>query len=256
MKERLQKITSVGQTKAVLHKLSSCCEYGIKRKLIKENNFKDVWEYLPDTPLKNPYCFSDAEIKLILDRFADHSGSKIYYDLIVFLLNTGCIPSEALGVKWGDLDDDFTKITFTGSPQEISGKGIIWVEGSKNFKKGGSRGKVRSMPLGRGLKSMLERRAGEGTFDKDDLIFPNSKGGFINYDNFRKNAWRDCVRSLPGLDEVTPYNLRDTFITKQLMNGVPIAIVAAWCDNSPSMIESRYVDYIRLAMSSITPVDI
>jgi hypothetical protein len=37
------------------------------------------------------------------------------------------------------------------------------------------------------------------------------------------------------------------------MSGVPIAVIAAWCDTSPGMIESRYADYVRLAIAKITP---
>ncbi len=64
------------------------------------------------------------------------------------------------------------------------------------------------------------------------------------------------MQSLEGFSDRVIYNCRDTFITKQLIAGVPIAIIAAWCDNSPSVIESRYADYIRLAISGTTPVDI
>jgi integrase len=256
VKERLQKITSVGQTKAVLRKLSSCCEHGIKRKLVKENNFKDVWEYLPDTPLKEAYCFSDGELKLILDNFAVHSGHKTYHDLIVFLLNTGCRPSEGLGVRWGDLNDDLTEITFRGSPQRIDGQGIKWMEGSKNFKKGRRcKAKTRTIPLNKTLRLNLEQRAMKGGFEAKDLIFPNSVNKFIDYSNFSK-VWEECVQSLEGFCDRIIYNCRDTFITKQLIAGVPIAIIAAWCDNSPSVIEARYADYIRLAVNGVTPVDI
>lgn len=255
VKEELEKITTIGQVKATLHKLSSCCEYGIKRKLITENNFYGVWEYLPDTPLKKPYCFSDSEIEQILNNFSNHPDYNRYYDLIIFLLNTGCRPSEALGVKWGDLDDDFTKITFRGSPQRIKGKGVKWSEGSKNFKKGGHKSKTRTMPLTKILKSTLENRANRSTVETDDLIFPNNANKFIHYSNFL-SAWQKCVQSIKGLSECVIYNCRDTFITKQLSKGVYIAVIAAWCDNSPSVIESRYADYVRLSISGVTPIDI
>ncbi|HEY9702243.1 MAG TPA: tyrosine-type recombinase/integrase, partial [Allocoleopsis sp.] len=208
VKERLEKFTTIGEVNLVLHKLSACCEYGIKRKLIKENSFNGVWEYLPDTPLKNPYCFNDKEIGQILTSFLNHPDHNRYYDLVVFLLNTGCRPSEALGVKWCDLDDDFTMITFRGSPQKINGKGIRWSEGSKNYKKGGRKPKTRVIPLNKTLRSSLEQRSARLTAYSEDLIFPNTANKFIHYTNF-SGAWRSRVQSLHGFSDRIIYNCRD-----------------------------------------------
>lgn len=260
VKDKLQNITTIGQTKNVLKRLSSCCKYGIRRKLISENNFQGVWEYLPDKEFKKPYCFTDMEIENILSNFANHRDYSYYYDLIVFWLNTGCRPSEALGVKWSDVSDDFTRITFRGSPQTTAKKGIIWSKGSKNYKKGGHRGPTRTIPLNEKIQTILKNReqalSKRQKFDKDNLIFPSKTGKYIDYINFLHRAWLKCVRSIKGLEKTTPYNLRDTFITKHLLNGTAIAVIAAWCDNSPSMIESRYADYVNLAIASIKPINI
>ncbi len=46
--------------------------------------------------------------------------------------------------------------------------------------------KTRTMPLTKTLKLNLEERVLMGTFDTEDLIFPNSVNKFIDYSNFSK----------------------------------------------------------------------
>jgi integrase len=252
--EKLQVITTVNQTRLALKELSACCEYGIKRELIDKNKFKGIWEYLPDQEASVPYCFSRDEIERILENFASHKDYAYYYDLIIFWLNTGCRPSEALGVKWENINLDFSQITFEGSPQKIKGEGIVWSKGSKNFKKGSRRSASRTIPTNLTLKECLAQRYDRLNSPKgNSLVFPSKSGKYIDYFNFCRRAWRQCVKAIDGLEKITPYNLRDTFITNQLCKGVPIAVIAAWCDNSPSMIESRYTDYVKLAIGEITP---
>ncbi|NEN92556.1 MAG: hypothetical protein F6K48_28130 [Okeania sp. SIO3H1] len=73
----------------------------------------------------------------------------------------------------------------------------------------------------------------------ESWVFPNfRKSSFINYNNFRRRAWKECVaKIIPG---VTPYNCRDTFISRQLAANIPPAYIAKWCDTSISMIEKFY----------------
>lgn len=52
-----------------------------------------------------------------------------------------------------------------------------------------------------------------------------------------------------------PYSCRDTFtfITLQLLKGVPTGVIANWCDTSVQMIERHYLD--KLKVSQLRPVD-
>jgi integrase len=82
------------------------------------------------------------------------------------------------------------------------------------------------------------------------LVFPSPKDGKpINYNNFCKRIWNKVVA--PIKPNTTPYNCRDTFITYQLMKGVPSAVIAKWCDTSIAMIDKNYAD--KLKLSQIRP---
>lgn len=254
VKDALLEVTTIEQTRITLKALSSCSEYGIKRGLILSNSFRGVWEELPDQHPKQPYCFNNNEVAQILQNFHAHPQYHYYFNLILFWLYTGCRPSEALGITWGDVASDFDAVTFRGSPQEVKGQGIVWSEGSKNYKKGSRKPQTlsRTMPIGTTLSNVLEQHKPSGA-SKADLVFPARNGKYLIYTNFCQRAWTKCARSIKGLEKTTPYNFRDTFITQQLAQGVPAAIIAAWCDNSPSIIEARYADYLKLG--SKRPID-
>lgn len=56
-----------------------------------------------------------------------------YAPLVEFWFLTGCRPSEAIGLFWGNVAEDCSAITFDGSYQIINGS-HVWSEGSKNNK--------------------------------------------------------------------------------------------------------------------------
>lgn len=254
VKESLLEQTTIEQTRISLKALSSCCNYAIKRKLITENPFYGVWAELPDKQASRPRCFSAEEIREIFQNFESSEEYCFYVDLVKFWLLSGCRPSEALALTWGDISEDLDAVTFRGSIQQIKGKGAVFVEGSKNFKKGSRKPQSRSrtVPIGNALSEMLMDKLAS-VRESSQLVFPSKSGGYLLYTNFCQRAWAKCVRSIPSLADATPYNCRDTFISMQLAKGVPIAVIAAWCDNSPSMIESRYADYQKLG--SIRPAE-
>jgi inosine/xanthosine triphosphate pyrophosphatase family protein len=83
------------------------------------------------------------------------------------------------------------------------------------------------------------------------LVFPSAKGKPINYNNFCNNAWNKLVD--PIKPDTTPYSCRDTFITTQILKGVPESVIARWCDTSVEMIQQHYADFLK--MLSLRPID-
>jgi integrase len=82
-------------------------------------------------------------------------------------------------------------------------------------------------------------------------VFPSTDGDSINYRNFSRRAWSSVVDPIkPG---TTPYSCRDTFITIQLLKGVPSTVIAKWCDTSTQMIDKNYAD--KLHLTQLRPLD-
>lgn len=248
-KQRLLEITTVDQTKRLLQYISACCAWGIKHQLVGNNPYEGLSNELPkrkslDQP--EPNAFSEEEREAVIEAFKNDTRPGINYrhyaNLIKFLFLTGCRPSEAVGLTWGNVADDCSAIAFAGSLQTMSGR-IIRSEGSKN-------NKIRTVATSNRLRNLLQLIKPQNV-GPETLVFQSREGKAINYDNFCKRAWHTVVDPIkPG---TTPYCCRDTFITMQLMRGVPSALIADWCDTSTKMIDKHYADKLKLA--HMRPID-
>jgi integrase len=225
--------------------LSTCCTWGIKRNLYHSNPFDGM---IADVncgkrkPKNKAQAFTPEEVERIYEAFRSHQKGY-YLPLVQFWFKTGCRPSEGVGLQWGHINDDCTKIMFRGSIQEINGQ-LLWSEGSKN-------NKVRDLNISPSLTEILKAIAPINR-NPNVPVFPAPRSkSFINYSNFIADIWHLLVD--PIKPNTTPYNCRDTFITEQILKGVPTAIIAKWCDTSIGVIEQKYADELRL--SALRPID-
>ena len=233
VKAQLLKVTTEQQTKKVLQYLSAACDFGIRFNLCPANPYKGMsdemvkpkWQTEP-----TPCAFSASELQEVFEGFANHDHHCYYLPFVRFLAATGCRPSEAVGLQWENISDDCKAITFNGSLQYIAG---VWVTevGSKANRK-------RVFPCNEALQALLKSMKRD-TDKPTDLVFKSPRAGAINYNNFGKRIWHSIADTIKVS---TPYSLRDTFISQQIAKGVPIAIIAKWCDNSVVMIEKYYCD--------------
>jgi len=90
------------------------------------------------------------------------------------------------------------------------------------------------------MELIEEMDRGNGT----DLIFSPDGKNPLNYANFGRRVWKRV-----GPEETTAYNLRDTFITRQLIKGISATIIASWLGNSTATIERYYAQKSVLALS-------
>lgn len=145
-------------------------------------------------------------------------------------------------MTWGNVAEDCYSVTFNGSIQTIKRVQIRSL-GSKNNTSRTVAVSSRVMNLLTSIKP--------ADITCDHLVFPSPKGKAINYPNFITKIWGKIVN--PIKPNTTPYNCRDTFITLQLLKGVPSAVIAKWCDTSTGMIDKNYAD--KLKLSQLRPMD-
>lgn len=248
-KEALLKITTVDQTRRMLQYLSAACNWGIKHRLISDNPYQGLASELPKRKSithPTPDSFTEQERDAVIEAFKNDKRSGMnfrhYAPIVEFWFLTGCRPSEAIGLKWEKVSDDCSLVTFDGSIQTVRGK-QVWSEGSKN-------NKSRTIAVSSRVQELLQSIKPE-IVKPSAYVFPSPKGQAINYPNFMSKIWGKLVD--PIKPNTTPYNCRDTFITTQLMKGVPSAVIAKWCDTSTSMIDKNYAD--KLKLSQLRPVD-
>jgi integrase len=257
VKASLEQVTTVHQTKKSLMQLNAACRWAVKHGLIENNPYEGMAGEMPKYRYQvepKPNAFTREEREQVIQAFREHRGNwngrgytgirySHYAPLVEFLFLTGCRPSEAIGLRWGNVAQDCESVRFVESIT-TSGRGKqIRVSGSKN-------NKTRTFPCSQRLQTLLiSIRPDQAT--ADSLVFPSHRGGAINYNNFANNAWKRLVGPIkPGS---TPYSCRDTFITLQILQRIPESVIAQWCDTSVEMIQKHYADFLK--MRSLRPED-
>lgn len=230
---------SLSMAKRILTNLSACIDWAILHKLIDldinpyqgmSKEFKHQYELQNDKAL----AFTPIEQQALIHAFRHHKNPhggfnyQPYALFVEFLFLTGCRPSEAIGLTWGQIGRQSIKFD----------RSIVWSQGEKIESAGSKNNRVRSFPITPEL-SILLKRLGKPE-SSEELLFKSPQGKVIDYKNFSNRAWNALAD--PIKRGTTPYSARDTFITNQIREGKPIALIAKWCDTSTQMIERYYLD--------------
>ena len=140
-------------------------------------------------------------------------------------------PSEALALRWGDIDLNAGKASITKS----------WYYGAENPTKTEASEREASPlpPVVDVLRVVKPLHVTE-----DDHVFKNRQGTPINEDKWRKKHWYNALRAL-SIRERKFYAIRHTYISVALSAGVNIKWLAEECGTSVAMIEKHYGRYIK-----------
>jgi integrase len=224
----------------IIKHLCSAVEWGIRHQKI--DLVRNPYAYMSQEIARKSQppeadAFTLEEKEAVLNAFLTSNHYDYYYPFVYFLFLTGCRPSEAIGLRWGDLSDDgdgYLSINFSGAIVQINSRPVR-VEKSKT-------NRVRKFPVNTELQDLIEAVWKDG-YKPDRLIFPSRESGDkpINYINFCHRAWNKIADPVLGR-HATPYSCRDTFITEQIAANIPLSVIASWVDNSPHMISTRYFD--------------
>lgn len=229
--------TTQAQASRILSHLGSAIAWGIRHGEISlsTNSYLGMGRELkPRTKPPGANAFTLEQKEQILNAFVGSYYYDRYFAFVYFLFQTGCRPSEAIGMRWGDIKPDFSIINFTGSIVQVHRKSIR-MECSKT-------NRTRKFPINNELRDLLQAIA-KPDRKVDELIFYVGDDPYlpIDYAVFYKRAWKNIVTPIVERT-TTPYSCRDTFITQQIAAGFPISVIAKWVDNSPRMITDRYFD--------------
>ena len=182
----------------------------------------------PRLPVQKPDPFTEQERDTVIQHFREKN--RFYYPFAYTLFWTGVRPSEALALRWEDVD---LKHGFLS----ISKSRYLGVE--NNPKTPGSEREIRLLP---GVIDVL-RAVKPLHVAIDEHIFKNHEGRPLNFHTWRGKDWYRALRAT-GLRERKPYATRHTFISVGLSNGVNIKWLAEYCGTSVAMIEKHYGRYI------------
>jgi integrase len=181
-----------------------------------------------------PDPFTKQEWDAILAGFQSKPHSARYVPLLIFLNITGCRPSEAIAVRWGDVRQ--SKLRFqrdaVSTPRGIAPQDGLKTQSSRDF------------PINRQLEALLQSIKPESP-SPSSLIFPAPRtGGYISWGNFTTRHWRPILTAV-GIRYREPYCIRDTFITNCLEAEISPVQIARWVGNSAEIIWRRYAGVIE-----------
>jgi integrase len=242
----LLQVTTQAQARRSLMQLSAAAKWGLKHGLISgDNPFDGMYKELEATKPDPPMAFTVEEREQIIAAFENDTrpgmSYRHYAPFIKFLFWTGCRPCEAIGLRWGSITQDCSKIHFHESIVEVSGRQLRRAETKT--------GVCRWFSCTPKLQLLL-RTMRPTCPDPEALVFRSPKGGAIGESNFSDRAWKHVLTKL-GLAtkesiKMTPYNCRDTFITLQALAGNSSTTIARWVGNSSKVIEEKYLDKLKL----------
>jgi integrase len=250
---KLLKVTTEYQARRTLMELSSACNWGIKHELVESNPFEGMYLELNQKKSPPPVAFTQEERDRIVTAFENDSrpgiNYRFYAPFVKFLFWTGCRPCEAIGLRWGSILPDCSRVHFHESIVEISGRLHRRKEDKTSVK--------RWFTCPGQLQELLQSIRPEDP-EPEALVFPSPKGKAMTASNFRDRAWTAIITQV-GLEfkegiKMTPYNCRDTFITLQALAGHSSTTIARWVGNSSKIIEERYLD--RMKLDHLRPTDI
>ncbi|AFY87357.1 Arm DNA-binding domain-containing protein [Chroococcidiopsis thermalis] len=229
-----------------LIQMNACCNWAVKSGLVSENPFNgmasDIKKTVRDTS-REP--FSREERDAIIAAFENNSfcskfapiPHSYYAPYVKFLFITGCRPEEAIALQWKHISADCQRIQFKEAIPSDTG-----IRGQTKT------GKTRTFPCNSKLQEFLGSIKPESPLP-NDLVFPGSRGQVIDSHNFLNRVWKPVVEGLVKTGKVEKYlpqyNIRHTFITLAVENGLDAKDVARLVGNSPEIIYRHYAGIKR-----------
>ncbi|MDB3916943.1 site-specific integrase [bacterium] len=204
-----------------------------------------------DCPISNKKVPKDPEEKRVrwldddelekLFAALELSSSKNLYDMVHFSLNTGCRKSEALGLRWKDVDFKNNRIYFrvvkrgrqcvnakfnkNGEP-EFEVKSIVFEEGLKN----GDNVKVQKLENMPKVREILIRRRGNPELvSSSEFVFPNNT----------LRSWYSLLERI-GIEDFRWHDLRHCCASYLRQDGKDLGIIGSHLGHKDAASTARY----------------
>ncbi len=191
-----------------------------------------AWKLLDDNPAKrgvpNPgrRCREQrpfdswVQIRSLAERLGPRFGP-----MVVFAAATGLRPSELFALEQGDVD----RAAAVVQVRRAYANGRV-----KHPKTRLSRRAVPLQAIAVEALDQLQLR------DDSPLLFPNTRGGHLDFRNFNRRHWKPVQKAV-GIEPLRDlYDLRHTYATFALRAGVPVFALSRFMGTSIAMIDLHY----------------
>ncbi len=214
-KGRVERIEAENQPKGLSAKtvrninqvISSAMDFAIAQKIISENPCKAV--ALPKIEHKEMQTIPAEQ----LQTFLTEAKATGVYEMYYIELATGLRRGELLGLKWEDINMQQGIIRVRRQVARINGKIVEAPLKTKNS--------YRAVTISPQAIEVLKQQKAK---TNDQYVFPSPNGGPISPDSVNNMLKRVLERA--GIPKVRFHDLRHTFATLALQNGVDIKTVS------------------------------
>ena len=214
-KGRVERVAAKQQPKGLSAKtvrninqvISSAMDFAVAQKIILENPCKAV--ALPKVEHKEMQTIPAEQLQVFLQEAKATGVYEMYY----IELATGLRRGELLGLKWTDIDWQNGIIKVRRQVARVDGQIVEAPLKTKNS--------YRAVTISQQAIEVLKQQK-EKT--NDEYVFPSPNGGPISPDSVNNMLKRVLARA--GIPKVRFHDLRHTFATIALQNGVDIKTVS------------------------------
>jgi integrase/recombinase XerD len=183
-------------------------------------------------PLKEPRLvlptFTDGQVKRLVTWKTKGKYERRLHLLTLFLLDTGCRISEALGVRVRDMDFGNLLVTLDG-------------KGSKQ----------RIVPISFELRKALTRHCTESKGRSDSLLFATHTNGVLSRDNVRRDVKLLCQRLGFAAPVRTLHAFRHTFAVNYLRRGGSVFHLQKVLGHSTLEMTRRYANLVTTDLQAM-----
>ena len=212
---------------AMLRRWGAWCE---KKGYWAANHFEPIRRFPGARSAAHGDPFTLDEIDRILAAMA--AIAPHYVPFAYFLFATGARPSEAIALRWADIDLEAGTVKIAASMTRGRGR-------PRERKGTKTEAGTRILPLSENLKRVL-RGHRPRYCHPDRLAFPAPQGGPIDCDNYRNRAWKTALAAA-GVAYRKPYFTRHTFASQALSQGATVPQAAAMLGHANSrMVNQTY----------------
>lgn len=188
---------------------------------------------LPRTEKKPIKALTREEQSILVEALEEEAHDAVY----IFALNTGMRIGEILALQWPSVDFKAQTVTIEANIQVIQE-----FDENRNYSgrtyhrsKSTKSGKSRIMPLSADATAILKKQA--TTFKKNKMkvgslyndqgyVFADAIGRPLVTSTVQQRLYRITKKN--GLPKISPHDLRHTFATRCLENGISPKVVQTW----------------------------
>ena len=213
-------------------------EHAVREELLPRNVAKLVQVAQPPREEREPLTVEEAQTLL---KAARHDRLHALYMATLLL---GMRRSEALALRWSDVDTDEGVLTVRRTVHRVAGEGLVHLPTK-------TRKSTRTVPLPpavtAALKQHRERQAVEadaGGWSDRELVFATPRGTAIDPRNFTRMFGELCDRA--GVRRLRLHDLRHTCVTLLMQLGVPPRVVMEIVGHSTLDMTMRVYGHVSL----------